>query len=377
VPLLLLAFLAFIGLGLPDPLPGSLWPELRPHFGVGNAALGLVLAAGAAGYIAAGLLAGRLIAALGIGGLLVASLTATAFTALGQALAPPWFLFVGLAVLGGMGGGAVDAALNLFAAHRFRPRHMNWLHGCWGIGATLGPAGAALLLAAGFGWQAGYLAVGLALAALALAFMATRRRWDDGAHQAHGPSLSAVAVLANPVARLQIVIFFLYTGVEASAGQWAATVLTGARGATPAEGAAAATTFFAALTAGRIGLGFVVDRVGADRLLRVLTPFAAVAALLFASGHADFIAIGLMAVALAPIYPTIMAQTPTRLGAAAAMHAVGFQVAAAMLGVAVLPAALGVAADLAGPGIVPWLLGVGAAMLAVLVWRLPVAAAQK
>jgi len=371
MPLLALAFLAFIGLGLPDPLPGSLWPELRPHFGVANAALGLVLAANAAGYILAGLLAGRLIAALGIGRLLAGSLAATAMAALGQGLAPPWWGFVALSVLAGLGGGAVDAALNLFAAHRFRPRHLNWLHGCWGIGATLGPLCAALLLAGGLGWQAGYLAVGAALAALALAFAITRRRWDAGAHQASGPALSALAVLRHPVARLQIVIFFLYTGIEAGAGQWAATILTAARGATPAEGAAAATLFFAALTAGRIGLGFVVDRVGADRLLRWQTPATVLGALLLGTGLADFAALGLMAVALAPIYPTVMARTPARLGVQAAAQAVGFQVSAAMLGVAVVPALLGLAADLAGAATLPWLLALGCVALTLLVWRLP------
>lgn len=373
MPLLALAFLAFIGLGLPDPLPGSLWPETQPHFGVRNSALGLVLAANAVGYIAAGLLAGRLIGALGIGRLLAISLAATALAALGQGLAPPWWAFVALAVLAGMGGGAVDAALNLFAAHRFRPRHMNWLHGCWGIGATLGPLGAALLLAGGFGWQAGYLAVGAVLAGLALAFAATRRRWDAGAHQGGGASLSALAVLRNLVARLQLWVFFLYTGIEASAGQWAATILTAARGATAAEGAAAATTFFAALTAGRIGLGFVVDRVGADRLLRWLTPVTVLAALLFATGRADFLALGLMAVALAPIYPTVMACTPARLGTQAAAQAVGFQVSAAMLGVAIVPALLGLAADLGGAALLPWLLVLGCVGLSALIWRLPAA----
>jgi len=373
LPLLALAFLAFIGLGLPDPLPGSLWPELQPHFGVANAGLGLVLAANATGYITAGLLAARLIRGLGIGLLLSVSLAATAMAALGQGLAPPWWGFVALAVLAGAGGGAVDAALNLFAAHRFRPRHLNWLHGCWGIGATLGPLAAALLLAGGFGWQAGYLAVGTVLAALALAFGLTRRRWDAGGHQGGGADLSALAVLRHPVARLQIVIFFLYTGIEAGAGQWAATILTAARGATAAEGAAAATTFFAALTAGRIGLGFVVDRVGADRLLRLLTPVTVLAALLLATGRADFAALGLMALALAPIYTTVMARTPSRLGARAAAQAVGFQVSAAMLGVAVLPALLGLAADLAGASILPWLLALGCVGLSALIWRLPAA----
>ncbi|MGG5888617.1 MFS transporter [Falsiroseomonas sp. HC035] len=371
MPLLALAFLAFIGLGLPDPMPGSLWPELRPHYLVPNAGLGLVLAAMASGYVVAGMLAGRLIQAFGIGNLLVASLAATSAAALGQAMAPPWVVFVALAVLAGLGGGAVDAAMNAFAAARFQPRHLNWLHGFWGVGATLGPAVAAALLAAGHGWQAGYLAVGLALGLLTICFGFTRGRWTDGAPPPDAPRSSMGMVLRNRLARLQVLIFFLYTGLEAGAGQWAATVLTGARGATPAEGAAAATLFFAALTGGRIGLGFVVDRIGADLLLRLLAPVAVLAALVFGSGVADLPALALLAVALAPIYPTLMARTPARLGAAAAAQAVGLQVSAATLGVAVVPAGLGLAADLWGAAVVPWLLAAMAVVVAWLIFRLP------
>lgn len=373
MPLLALAFLAFIGLGLPDPMPGSLWPSLRPHYDVPNAALGLVLAAVATGYVAAGVLTGRMIARAGIGGVLVGSLAATTLAAAGQAFAPPWLGFVALAVLAGFGGGAVDSAMNLFAASRFKPGHMNWLHGFWGVGATLGPATAAALLAAGFGWQAGYAAVALALGALTLCFLATRGRWEDGSARPAAGRATPLSVLRHPVARLQVAVFFLYTGLEAGAGQWVATIMTGARGATPAEGAVAATLFFAALTGGRLALGFVLDRIGADRVLRLLTPVALLAMLAFALGIADLVALAVCALALAPIFPTVMARTPARVGPALAAQAVGVQVAAATIGVAVIPAGLGLGADLAGgPWVVPWLLvGLGVVLTA-LIWRLPV-----
>ncbi|WP_198371944.1 MFS transporter, partial [Roseomonas rosulenta] len=236
MPLLALAFLAFIGLGLPDPLPGTLWPELRPHYAKPHAALGLVLAAMAAGYLLASILTGRAIQALGIGALLAVSIAATAAAALGQAMAPPWVLFVALAMLAGLGSGAVDAALNTFAALRFAPRHLNWLHAFWGLGATLGPGLATALLAVGAGWQAGYAVVGAVLAMLALGFGATRARWEDGT-AADAPALPALSALRQPLVRRLIVVFFLLAGVEASAGQWAATVLVEARGATAATAA--------------------------------------------------------------------------------------------------------------------------------------------
>lgn len=370
MPLLLLAYLSFVGLGLPDPLPGTLWPEIAPTYGLPNAALGLVLAAVSAGTILAGLLAGRLTARLGIGGLLAASLGATALAAMGQALAPPWGLFVALGVLAGLGGGAVDAGLNLFAAARFAPRHLNWMHGCWGIGATLGPALATLLLAAGAGWQAGYAAVAALLLALGLAVLLTRRRWDAAAPAAElGAPVTALSALRHRLVRLQMAVFFVYTGLEASAGQWAATILV-ARGAGPAEAAGAAALFWAGLAGARIALGFVVDRVGADRLLRLAVPVVVAAAAVLLAGVADFVALALLAAMLAPVYPTLMARTPARLGGPLAVHAIGFQVAAAMAGVALLPGALGLAADVFGPAAVPAGILVLAVALAALVLRL-------
>ena len=368
MPLLALAYLAFIGLGLPDPLPGALWPQVGPAYGMPNAALGLVLASLSCGYILAGLTAARLIAAFGIGGVVAGSIAATALTAAGQALAPPWPVFVGLAVLAGMGGGAVDAALNVYAAQRLAPRHLNWLHACWGIGATLGPAAAAAILATGAGWQAAYAAVAAALAALGAAFLVTRRRWDGTAPPAGG-RIGMIPALRHPVVRLQMAVFFIYTGLEAGGGQWAATILA-ARGATPAEAALAATLFWAGLAGGRIGLGFVVDRIGADRLLRLGMPVAAVAALGFALGLLDAAFLVLLAVALAPVYPTVMARTPARLGPLA-VQAIGLQVAAAMAGVAVLPGLMGLAADWAGAQAVPWMLLLLAGLLWLLIWRLP------
>ena len=370
MPLLALAYLAFIGLGLPDPLPGTLWPEVAPDYGLPNAALGLVLAGLAVGYIAAGLLAGRIIAAIGVGWVLAASLGATALAAAGQAFAPPWAVFVALATLAGLGGGAVDAALNAYAAARFSPRHLNWLHACWGIGATLGPAAATALLAAGAGWQAVYAGAASVLAALALGFAMTRRRWDDGRRVA-GPSVSALSALRSPLVRQQMLVFFVYTGLETGAGQWAPTVFA-ARGATPANSAAAAALFWAGLAGTRIAMGFVVDRIGADRLLRLAVPVSIVAAAVFALGIADTAALLLLAAMLAPVYPTMMARTPARLGPLA-VHAIGFQVASAMAGVAVLPGLMGVAADLFGAEAVPLVLLACAILLVVLVWRLPTA----
>src|SRR6187401_2832654 len=137
--LLLLSYLAFISLGLPDTVFGVAWPSLREGFGLSPSAMGAVLGAGLLGYFCSGLVAGRLSAALGVGGLLCSSSGLVALALAAYALAPSWPAFFPVGALLGLGSGAIDAGLNAYAARHYSVRHLNWLHACWGIGASTGP----------------------------------------------------------------------------------------------------------------------------------------------------------------------------------------------------------------------------------------------
>ncbi|WP_242342564.1 MFS transporter [Anaeromyxobacter terrae] len=365
---LVLAYVAFVSLGLPDTVLGVAWPSLRAGFGLPQAAMGAALTANVAGYFVSGLAAGRISAALGVGRLLALSTGLVAAGLAGFALAPSWPLFVACAVLVGFGSGAVDSALNTYAAVHFAPRHMNWLHACYSAGATLGPAAMTFTLAAGASIRAGYAALSATLGAMALSFLATRRRWEGPAAAVGWAAGSAWAALRLPRVWLQLAIFFAYTGLEASAGQWAFTVLRETRGLS-LEGAGTWTAaYWGGIAGGRVAVGFAVGRLGPDRLVRAGTLGALAGAVMYAllpgvGGAAGLVLLGL---SLAPIFPMLMSRTPARLGAAVAAHAVGFQVSAATLGMAALPSLHGALADALGPRAIPVALAGLAAVLALL-----------
>jgi fucose permease len=373
---LLLAYLAFVSLGLPDTVLGVAWPSLRATFRLPQAAMGAALTANVAGYFVSGVLAGRMSAALGVGGLLTLSTSVVALGLTGFALAPSWPVFVACAVLVGLGSGAVDSALNGYAAEHLGPRHMNWLHACYSIGAMLGPAAMTLALA-GASFRTGYGVLAVALATMALSFFATRGGWRRGGDAGHPATGSAWAALRLPRVWLQVAVFFAYTGLEASAGLWAFTVLREARGLSLAAAGTWTTAYWASIAAGRVGVGFAVGRWGPDRLVRAGTLGALAGAAIYAllpaaGGAAGLVVLGL---SLAPVFPMLMSRTPHRLGAAVTAHAVGFQVAAATLGTAVLPGAYGALADALGPGAIPAglvsLAAVVAALCAVLLRETP------
>ncbi len=348
-PLLALAYLGFVSLGLPDAALGVAWPSLRERFWLPQGALGLVLAAAAVGFVLSSAAAGRLLGRLGVGPLLALSTGLVALALLGNGSAPSWALFLACAVVLGLGSGAIDAGLNAYAAGHFSPRHMNWLHAAYGLGAALGPLAMTAALTADLSWRGGYLLLAGALAAMATLFALTARSWRGDARLAsfreEAPPAGRVA--RRPLVWLQVAIFFVYTGVEVTAGQWCFALLTESRGMAPAAAGVWAGLFWGALFAGRLALGFVADRVGADRLARLGTwgALAGAAALALAPTPLGLAGLLLVGFALAPVYPMLMSRTPARLGNAAALHAVGFQVSAAMLGALALPGAAGLAAD--------------------------------
>lgn len=355
--LLVLGYLAFISLGLPDALLGVAWPSLRDGFGLPQALLGVPLAITAVAYFISGMFAGRLMEGLGIGPLLAGSTALVAVGVLGFAGAPGFVFFLLLTPFVGFGSGAIDAALNTYAARNFSPKHMSWLHAAYAVGATAGPAVMTAVLSRGASWRVGYAVAGIALAAMAVAFIASRRLWtappvpgvvldapgNVGPMPLDAPPLRGLAALRGGRVWLQIALFFFYTGLEASAGQWSFTLLTEARGLdAPAAGSWVA-AYWGGLLVGRLVLGFIVERLGQVRLLRLATVGALFAAVLLAiPGWAwGAAALPLLSFSIASIYPGLMAETPRRVGARTAAHVVGFQVSAATLGLAVVPGVAG------------------------------------
>jgi fucose permease len=371
--LLALAYLAFISLGLPDALLGVAWPSMRGSFGLTQALLGVPLTVTATAYFGSGMLAGRLMQGLGIGRLLAGSTALVAVAVLGYSAAPAFALLVLAAPLGGFGSGAIDAALNTYAARNFSPKHMSWLHAAYAAGAMAGPAIMTAVLASGGSWRVGYGVVGVTLAALALAFVAARRRWEAGPsappvvmdapggvgpEPLDGPPVGALSALRSGRVWLQIAVFFFYTGIETAAGQWSYTLLTEERGL----GGTAAGTWVAAywggLLAGRLVLGFAVERVGQVVMLRLATLGVLLFAVLFAIPGLSVgaAALPLLSFSLASIYPGLMSETPRRVGAGMAPHAVGFQVSAATLGVALVPSIAGLVSERFGLEAIGWVI---------------------
>ncbi len=358
--LALLAFVAFVSLGLPDAVLGVAWPSVRREFDVPVSRLGALIAAGACGYLVSSFFSGQVVAAIGIGRLLRLSSVVVAVALAGTALSVHWGMLVACALAGGLGAGAIDAGINAFAADQFSPRAVTWLHACYGVGATLGPLLMTFCFTVGLGWRNGYLVLAAALGVMTVLFFCTIGLWDalpvarraaDAGDEAAAEPVRIAHVLRRPIVWAQVALFFLYAGIEVTAGQWLFTLLTESRHFSTAVAGTVVGGYWAALTIGRIVFGQLATRVSRLAILRCGTLLAPLAAAMIAWSPlpgADVPGAAMLGFALAPIFPMLISATPDRVGRRHAAHAIGFQVSAATVGVAALPGLAGVLARQVG-----------------------------
>jgi MFS family permease len=369
--LLVIIYLGFISLGLPDGTLGVAWPEIYPELHLPLGLAGTILTLGTVLSGLAGLSSGWIIGRWRTGPVVFVSglLTASGMLILSQAQGA-WWLYAAAIPLG-LGGGAVDAGLNGYVARHYSGRHMNWLHACWGIGATSGPFVIGWALGTGHGWRGGYVLICSVQYGLALLFLLTLGLWakvpERPAEAGHGTAGQAPVMSANSFAGwLSPLIFALYVAVESTIGLWAGTVLVVRRGFSPETAALCIAGFFGALTAGRVGVGFVVDHWGNRRVVNLGTWLAAVGLLAFVFATnvpAAVAALVLTGLGLAPIYPGLMHEVPRRFAPEAVQTVIGRQSGGAAFGAAVLPALAGALAQ-QSLAAVPWLvLGVLGIML--------------
>jgi fucose permease len=373
---LFLACLAYLSVALPSSAFGLLWPSMRLSFGAPVGALGIILVPGIIASVIASAVTGRVRVRTGT---LVAAATVLIALALAAEAAAPflWVLITGT-VLFGIGFGALDTALNAYAARHFGARDINWMHASYGLGATIGPLLVTALLAGGRSWRTVYAVMAAVLVVLGGVLALARRGWTSPAVRAAAqappapaspaPASPAPAPASRSAAAVARALTFtaVETGLESAAGIWGYLFLTAGRGLPAAAAGLAVSAYWAMMCAGRLVLGPVAQRLGPARVLAAAVAGVPLgAALMTVPGPGALAVAGLMILGLAaaPIFPLVTLTTGTT-------RMVGLQVAASAAGNAALPATLGLAVGAAGARVLgPFLLALSLAMAALFLSR--------
>jgi len=336
-----IAFIGLVLLGLPTGMLGIAWPSMRTSLDAPFAGLGLLFAAMTIPQFAASAASGLLRERVGTIALILASVASAAAGLAIFAIASGWWATILASAVLGCGLGLLDAAANTEGALRGDIRFMGALHGAWAIGASLGPPLVGAALVASDSWRPAYVLAAVLFALVGVATFALRSDLNAA------PEMEAEASGDRSIGRTVIVgcaLMFVYVGIEVGAGQWTYTRFTADASLTEVLAGLAVFLYWSALAAGRLALAVIGDRVGPTRLLD-LSVFGALAGTLgywiLPPAFAALIALPFLGVALSVFVPVLLYLTPRRIGSTAAPRAIGYQVAATMIGGAILPAAIG------------------------------------
>ncbi len=369
--LLPVIYLAFISLGLPDALLGSAWPSMYTELGASLSWAGIVSMIISVGTIVSALCSERLNLRLGTGGVTFLSVMLTAVALLGFSLSTSFWQLCLWAVPYGLGAGSVDAALNNYVALHYESRHMSWLHCMWGVGASIGPVIMGRALAGGT-WQGGYRTIALLQFALTAVLLLSLRLWKRPQANVEGADFKPHPIpelLRRPGVPQVLLCFFCYSALEATAGMWAASYCTLVRGIDAETAARWASLFYVGITIGRGVCGFLTMKISDQNMIRLGQALIAAGVVLVLAplGQGTLFA-GLITVGLgcAPIYPSIIHETPVNFGRDVSMSMTGLQMATAYVGSCLMPPLFGLLAQYVTPTLYPWFLAVILALMFVM-----------
>lgn len=352
--LLVLIYICFISLGLPDSLLGSAWPVMHNEIGVPVSYAGIISMTITAGTILSSLFSDKLLHKFGAGLVTAVSVTTTAICLFGFSISTHFWMLILWAIPFGLGAGGVDAILNNYVALNFKAQHMSWLHCMWGVGASISPYIMSFALVKLENWSGGYLIVSIIQIILSFIIFISVPIWKKGSKendidkQEKSKALSFKEIFAIKGALPCFLMFFCYCALEVSASLWASTYLVEKWSFAPEVAAGYASMFYIGVTFGRLVNGFLAMRLGDKTLIRIGSLGIAIGiVLLFIPYNFIFALIGFIIIGLgcSPIYPCIIHMTPNVFGADKSQAMIGVQIAFAYIGILAMPPLFGVIAE--------------------------------
>ncbi|MCJ8006478.1 sugar MFS transporter [Lederbergia wuyishanensis] len=355
---LIIIYLAFISLGLPDSLLGVAWPAMQPEYGARLETAGLLFMTIAGSTIISSLASGIVIHKFGTGKVTFVSVLMTAAALLGFTYAPSLLWLVIFAIPLGLGAGSVDAALNNYVATHYKAHHMSWLHCFWGVGATLGPIIMAQFISEQNAWRNGYFAIAGIQFALVIILFFSLPLWDkvasrsnnvanedkDAANTSADENVRNIKPLKIRGVKLALLSFLFYCGAEATMGLWGSSFLVSVKDLPVEVAARWVSLYYGGITVGRLITGFITLKVRNKMLIRggqIIALIGALFLLLPLTTIFSLVGFILVGLGLAPIFPSMLHETPTRFSKEHSQTIIGYQMAFAYTGSTFLPPLFG------------------------------------
>ncbi len=360
--LLVIIYVAFISLGLPDAVLGSAWPTIYLEMDVPVSWMGIVSMIISGGTIISSLFGNKLIHRFSTGAIAAVSTALTALAMFGFSFSHSFWMLCLFAVPYGLGAGSIDVALNNYVSLHYKSRHMSWLHSFWGVGVTIGPYVMGYCLTHSLAWNRGYLILGIIQTGLMACLFISIPFWKDNKSIAAANSndtrknVRIIDAVQIPGVKTTLISFFFYCTIEATAGMWASSYMVLHKGIASETAAKWASLFYLGITAGRFLSGFISDKLGDKAMIRIGQIVAILGVIVFMLPFDNKGAlIGLIAIGFgcAPVFPCLIHYTPAKFGAVNSQALIGIQMSFAYIGSTFMPLLFGFISDYTGIGLLP------------------------
>lgn len=349
--LLVIIYLAFISLGLPDSLLGSAWPVMHQTLSESLSDAGIITMIISGCTILSSVFSDKLVVRFKTQWVVVASVFLTAIAMLGFSFATRFWHLILLAIPYGLGAGAIDSSLNNFVACHYKSKHMSWLHCFWGVGAIASPLimGYSITLS---GWQTGYRIVSYIQLGLTVIFLATIPLWKNktvskGEEKTFSLGFKRLFKLKGVIP--MFFGFLCYTAIEATCFLWTGTYLVSVHGLSEAKSASLSSLFYIGMAVGRLLSGFVSEKLGDKKLITIGYSILLLGILMlllnFGNEYVAIVGFLIAGLGCGPIYPSTVHSTPERYGKKYSQGIIGIQMGFAYVGTTFMPPLFGLIAE--------------------------------
>lgn len=361
--LLIVIFIDFIGLGIPDSLFGAAWPAINSGFGLPISAANAVTVTMTVCSIISSLMSSKLTEKFKTSKITAVSTALTAVGLFGFSISPNIYVMIFFTLFLGFGAGAIDAALNNFVAIHYKASHMNFLHCFYGIGVTLSPYLMSLALKNN-SWQSGYrwaFIIQLVISVIAFASLPLWNKKEAPLNSVEESSekSSFSELIKLPGVKSTWLVLFGSCSLEYVCGTWSSSFLVNSRSFTADKAALYVTVYYCGMAFGRFLSGLLSSRLKPQKIIAlgtaIIIPAIALVAQPFAAWPA---AVGLFLIGLGngPLYPNMVHLTPIRFGRRMSQAVMGSQMAAAYIGILAMPAITGFLSQKLSTDIIPFCL---------------------
>ena len=378
--LLILIYIAFIGLGVPDSLIGAAWPAIYTEFRLPISFASFITIITCCGTVASSMLSSRVIRRFGTGRVAAVSTAMTALALLGFSFSRHFAWMCLCAVPLGLGAGSIDTALNNYVALHYSATHMSFLHCFYGVGVSVSPYILSLVISGARGWRGGYrIAFFIQTAIAALLFLALPL-WkrahggeSGGVEEANTKVLSLREIARIPGTKLMWLMFIASCAVECTAGGWGATWLVEYKRMS-VEGAARMVMFYyIGMALGRFFSGVLAARLHSWRIIalgQIVLGVAVVILLLPLSPAVAAAGLFLVGLGNGPMFPNFNYLTPENFGEENSQSIIGVQMAFSYMGIMLAPALCGLLGQTFGMGVFPPYIAVFYLVMVAATWRI-------